>query len=97
MNPKAKAALAHITPIGWLIAMILNGLRKDELTSFYLRQTLGIYLCFILSRFIPEYYIFVWGFLFVFYTYSFIGVVKQSPVPIPFIGNLFQQWFNFIS
>jgi hypothetical protein len=96
MDSKTKSALSHLTPIGWLIALIVNNIKRDSLTSFYLRQTLGIYLCFIMSWFIPEYYIFVWGFLFVLYTYSFIGTVKQSPIPIPLLGNLFQKWFKFI-
>jgi len=97
MDSKTKSALAHLTLIGWLIALSMNRIKNDSVTSFYLRQTLGIYLCFLVSRFIPEYYIFVWGFLFVFYTYSFIGMVKGTAIPIPFLGNLFQKWFKFIS
>ena len=38
MNSKAKAILAHITIIGWIIALILNMKDKDEFTSFYVRQ-----------------------------------------------------------
>lgn len=100
MNPKAKSMLAHLTPIGWLLALGLNHLGKDSkdpLTSFYLRQLAGLYLCFFITRFIPEYYIVVWGFLFVFWVYSFVGTVKALEQPIPFLGTLFQKWFRRIN
>lgn len=96
MNPKIKSVIAHLSPVGWIIALILNKVFTHESTSFFLRQTLGIYICFGLSRLIPDYYIVAWGFFFVFYTYSFIGTVKDNLTPVPFFGNLFQKWFRFI-
>lgn len=96
MKPKTKSILAHLTPAGWLVALVLNIMKKDPLTSFYLRQLLGLYICFFVTRFIPEYYIVAWGFLFVFWTYSFVGTVKGMENPIPFIGDYFQKWFSKI-
>lgn len=97
MNPKAKSMLAHLTPIGWIVALLVNSSKKDPLTSFYLAQSLGLYICFFLTRFIPEYYIIVWGFFFVFWIYSFVGSLKGEENLIPFIGNYFQKWFGKIS
>lgn len=97
MNPKVKSMLAHLTPIGWLLAFILNSIKKDKVTSFYLRQSFGLFICFFTCWFIPEYNIVAWGFVFVFWTYSFVGTIKAIEYPIPFIGNLFQKWFKFIS
>ncbi|HZL09836.1 MAG TPA: hypothetical protein VFC65_07550 [Prolixibacteraceae bacterium] len=97
MNPKMKSMLAHLTPVGWLIALVLNSVNKDSLTSFYLRQTLGLFICFFLSWYIPDYFIIVWGVLFVLWTYSFVGTVKTIEHEIPFIGALFQKWFSRIS
>ena len=97
MNPKLKSMLAHLTPLGWLLALVLNSIQKDQMTSFYLRQLLGIYICFFITRFIPEYYIVAWGFLFVFWTYSFVGTVKGMENTVPFLGTYFQKWFRKIS
>lgn len=97
MNPKFKSMLAHLTPVGWLIALIINSFKKDPLTSFYLRQSLGLYLCFFLTGFIPEYYIIAWGFIFVFYVLSFVGTIRQMEYPVPFLGVYFQKWFSKIS
>jgi len=96
MNPKLKSMVAHLTPVGWLLALILNSIKKDSMTSFYLRQLAGIYICFFITRFIPEYYIIAWGFFFVFWTYSFVGTVKSTENSVPFIGALFQKWFRKI-
>ena len=97
MDPKLKSMLAHLAPVGWLFAFILNNIKKDPLTSFYLRQSLGLYICFLITWFIPDYYIIAWGFLFVLWTYSFIGTVKGMENLVPFIGALFQKWFSKIA
>lgn len=94
MNPKLKSMVAHLSPLGWLLALGLNSLKRDSMTSFYVRQLLGLYLCFFITRLIPEYYIIVWGFLFVLWVYSFVGVVKGIEHTIPFLGPLFQKWFK---
>ena len=92
-----KSMLAHLTPVGWLIAFVANSIKKDPATSFYLRQLLGLYICFFLSRFIPDYYIVAWGFFFVFWVYSFVGTVKAVEHQVPFVGSYFQKWFSKIS
>ena len=97
MNPKVKSFLAHLTPMAWVLALVLNSIKRDPLTSFYLRQTFGLYLCFLLSWFIPEYNIIAWGFFFVFWVYSFVGVVKGIESPVPFVGTYFQKWFKIIT
>ena len=97
MDPKLKSMLAHLTPFGWLLAFVLNSINKDTMTSFYLRQLMGLYICFFLTWFIPDYYIIAWGFLFVLWTYSFVGTVKSAEHLIPFIGALFQKWFQKIA
>jgi hypothetical protein len=97
MNSKNIAILAHLTPIGWLLALIINQANKDKFTIFYLRQTLGVFICFFLTRFIPDYYIIAWGFIFIFWTYSFVGAVKESESLVPFAGIYFQKWFAVIS
>ena len=41
---KGVAIIAHLWWIGWIIALIMNNSNKTELGSFYIRQTLGIFL-----------------------------------------------------
>jgi len=94
MNPRAKSMLAHLTPVGWIIAFFKNSSKKDSITGFYLAQTLGLYICFFLTRFIPEYYIIAWGFIFVFWVFSFVGASKSEENLVPFIGIYFQRWFQ---
>lgn len=97
MDSKAKSMLAHLTPLGWLVALLLNSNKKDPTTSFYLRQSFGLVICFFITWFIPEYHVVAWGFVFVFWTYSFVGAIKAIEYPIPFLGVLFQKWFKLIS
>jgi hypothetical protein len=60
MDGKTKAIVAHITWIGWLIALIVNSSQKDEITSFYIRQLLGIYLFTLVISIIPVLNIIGW-------------------------------------
>ena len=60
MDGKTKAIVAHITYIGWIIALVVNMNEKDEIASFYIRQLLGIYLFSLIIAFIPVINIFGW-------------------------------------
>ena len=42
MDDKTKSIVAHITLIGWIIALVMNQSDKGPNTSFYLRQNLGL-------------------------------------------------------
>lgn len=97
MKPKTKSMLAHLTPLGWLVSFVLNTRERDNLTGFYLAQTIGLYLCFFLTRFIPGYYVIAWAFFFVFWIYSFVGALKGEQNLIPFFGSYFQKWFGKVS
>ena len=46
---KNVAIIAHLTLIGWVIALIMNNGNKTELGSFYIRQVLGIIILALLS------------------------------------------------
>ncbi len=94
MDGKTKAIVAHIYWIGWVIALILNSSEKDEITSFYLRQLLGLFLLSIVLLFIP-----IVGWIaniaiFVFWIISLIGAINGEMKEIPWVGKLFQDWFK---
>ncbi len=96
MDGKTKAIVAHIYWIGWVIALVLNSTEKDELTSFYLRQLLGLFLFSVVIMFIPVINIFGWIITFVFWLISLIGALNGERKEIPLVGNLFQDWFKGI-
>jgi uncharacterized membrane protein len=94
MDGKTKAIVAHITWIGWVIALVLNSSEKDEITSFYIRQLLGLYLFSIVITFIPVVNIFGWIITLVFWIISLIGAINEEQKEIPLVGKLFQDWFK---
>jgi uncharacterized membrane protein len=99
MDAKTKSIIAHITIIGWLIALILNNQNegaKDEMTSFYLRQLLGLYLAGIILTFIP-----IIGWLasivvLIFWIISLLGSLSGDMKKVPLLGDQFQEWFKGI-
>ncbi len=94
MDGKTKAIVAHITLIGWIIALVLNSNEKDEFASYYIRQLLGLYLLGLVLSFIP-----VLGWLlnivvFAFWIMSLIGAVQNEKKETPLVGKYFQEWFK---
>lgn len=91
---KNIALIAHITLIGWIVALVMNNNAKSEFGSFYIRQMLGLMLCGILLSFIP----FVGWILnlgiFVLWIMSLIGAVGGEKKLTPVLGTYFQDWFK---
>ena len=97
MTPQVKAILTHITFIGWIIILIVNSNERDELSSFYLRQTLGIYLIGLIGTIIPVFGVVVWVISFILWVISLVGAIQQDQKPLPFVGDYFQAWFRGIA
>ncbi len=97
MNSQLKAIITHITLIGWIVALILNNSDKDELTSFYLRQTLGIYLLGLLGSLIPALRVVIGIIVLVLWIISLIGAIRQEQKEVPVVGGYFQDWFKGIN
>ncbi len=97
MTPQVKAILTHVTIIGWIVILIINANDKDELASFYLRQTLGIYLIGIIGSIIPALG-FVLGIIaLILWVISLVGSIQQDLKPVPVVGDYFQEWFRGIA
>ena len=104
---KNRAIVAHITLIGWIIAVVQNN-PKNDFASLYIRQMLGLLILAIglqilsmIFMFIPFlglmlYYVFGLGTLGVvaLWVMSLIGAVNGKKEPTPFIGQYFQEWFK---
>jgi uncharacterized membrane protein len=96
MDGKTKAIVAHITIIGWIIALVINSSEKDEIASYYIRQTLGIYLLGIVLSIIPVINIIGWIVVFVFWLLSLLGAIQGELKETPVVGKYFQDWFKSI-
>lgn len=94
MDGKTKAIIAHLWWIGWVIALVVNMNEKDEITSFYIRQLLGLFLASLVLLFIPVLGWLLNIVLFVFWIISLIGAVNGEMKEVPLLGKYFQEWFR---
>lgn len=102
MNAQLKSIIAHITIFGWFIALMLNSTDKEEMASFYIRQTLGIYLLgiigiYVIGRIIPEISLIIALVTLALWVVSLIGAIRKENMEVPVLGKLFQKWFDGIS
>jgi uncharacterized membrane protein len=93
MDARVKAIIAHITPIGWIVALIINSDKKEEYTTFFLRQTLGIYIVGIVLKMIPILGWILSIVVFAFWLVSLIYAIQGDKKIIP-LGEHFQRWFS---
>jgi uncharacterized membrane protein len=93
MDGKTKAIVAHITLIGWIVALVMNSQQKDEFASFYIRQMLGL----IILNFVWIIPILGWivGIIvLVLWILSIIGAASGEQKLVPVVGKYFQDWFR---
>jgi len=92
---KNVAIIAHITIIGWVIALVMNnGEKKTEYASFYIRQMLGLAICAILLSLIPVIGWFTFIAFIILWIMSLIGSLSGEKKLTPVIGQYFQDWFK---
>ena len=101
MDGKTKALVSHLFVIGWIIALIVNSNKKEELASYYIRQNLGfiiVWLGLTILRVLPVVGPAVWAvgsiLLFVGWLMSFIWSIQGEMRPVPWLGDKFQAWFR---
>ncbi len=94
-NSKTVAIVAHLTLVGWIVAIVLNSQNKTELGSFYLRQMLGLFI-FSFIWIIPILGWIIGLLIFVLWIISFVNSLSGKMVPVPVVGAMFQRWFNGI-
>ncbi len=96
MNEQGRtiAIIAHITIIGWIIALVMNNNEKDTFASFYIRQMLGVFLIGVAGSIIPIFNLFIAIFVLVALIMSLIGAVNREKTELPVIGAYFQDWFK---
>ena len=92
---KTIAIVAHLTIIGFLIAFVMNSSNRTELGSFYIRQTLGIFLLTLVG-FIPLIGWFALIAVFILWLISLVGALGGNKKPVFLLGEQFQEWFKSI-
>jgi uncharacterized membrane protein len=102
MDDKTKSIVAHITFIGWIIALVMNQSDKGANTSFYLRQNLGLWLIAVAGSVVGMLTIGIISTVvsvavLVLWILSLIGALGGEQKPSPVVGEMFQSWFKSIS
>lgn len=90
---KTVAIIAHITLIGWVIALVMNNGNKSEFGSFYIRQMLGLIILSFVSI-IPVVGWIVWLVVLVAWIMSLVSAVGGTMKPTFLFGQQFQEWFK---
>jgi len=92
---KNVAIIAHLTLIGWIIALVMNSSNKTEFGSFYIRQYLGFLLLGLLCI-IPFLGFVLAIVLLVAWIMSLISALGGKMEPSFLLGKQFQEWFKGI-
>ena len=100
-NEKTAAIISYFWWIGLLIAFIMNNNVRSRITSFHIRQSIGLSLIsFVLGIFtkfgIEMFASILFLGLFVLWVIGLLSAIKGEEKPIPFVGDLFQDWFKNI-
>ncbi len=109
MDAKTTSWVSYLWWIGWIISLVTSNSTnpKPSLVVFHLRQSFGLLVistCFTILRTMT---LFSFGSLYWVYTILSIGLfvlwiigliaaVQGEEKPVPVLGPLFQQWFQFI-
>ena len=103
MDDKTKSIVAHLTIIGWVIALVMNQTEKGPNTSYYLRQMLGFMIMAIIGSLIFSFIRvpfvgLIWSILMlILWVLSLMGALSGQQKPLPVVGEMFQQVFKGIS
>lgn len=105
---KTVAILAYLTLIGFIVAVVLHGSKKNRLGAFHLRQALGLMITSIVLWFAVMIMAFIpflgwmisicsfvlWLGLFVFWILGLIAAASGQVKELPVVGEHYQKWFK---
>ncbi|WP_293883412.1 MULTISPECIES: DUF4870 domain-containing protein [unclassified Sphingobacterium] len=108
MTSKTASILSYITIIGWLIAYVKRNdiTPKNDLVTYHLKQGFGLFITTVIFNFsmwfvlllVPSLYFinFIGIVLFILFIIGVINAAGEVKKPLPLIGKLFENQFNFI-
>ncbi len=101
---RTTAAIAYLTVIGLIIAIVLNANKRDDFVSFHIRQSVGILFFSIVIMFLTAIpflgvliYIFGGLFLLVLWIAGLINALGGKKQPVPVLGYKFEEWLKDIN
>lgn len=99
-DPKTLAIIAYLTVIGLIVAFVLNNDKKDEFTSFHIKQSLGLIIISLGLFVIGMVPVLGWilsflGSIFLLYLWiiGLINAINHKAKPVPILGDQFKKWF----
>lgn len=107
MDKKTISIISYITIIGWLVAYFSNS-EKSSLAKFHLKQSFGLFLFTLvigilfglLISFVPTLAFLDNAYSIVILVLMVLGILnaaKEEEKPLPVIGSMFVDKFNFIN
>ena len=95
---KTYAIISYLWWIGFLIAYFKNQNERNPLTSFHIRQSLGLLLIqtgvSVIFKYTGPFVSILFLAIFVLWLMGLISAIKGERKLIPFIGESFQEWFK---
>jgi uncharacterized membrane protein len=109
MNKKTLSILSYVTIIGWIVAFVKSKelTPKSDLVTYHLKQGFGIFLVtFVLNIILSVvimtitslYFLSYIGYaLLILWIFGIINAANEQKKPIPVIGKMFEDKFDFIN
>ncbi len=99
---KTLAIVSYLTLIGTLIAFFMNQDKKNEFTSFHIRQALGLWLLQIMLGYVVSGFdnwnitMAFWIGIGILLFYGVFNAIAGKQEKIPLLGDVFQNLFKSI-
>ena len=96
---KTVALISYVWLFGVIIAFYMNNDKKNTFASFHIRQSLGLWLTFMIFGYIAGYFnswmittsfLVFFGLLFLF---GIVNAISGKAIPVPIVGNFYQKIF----
>ncbi|WP_424492947.1 DUF4870 domain-containing protein [Salinimicrobium sp. GXAS 041] len=102
-DAKTIAVIAYLTVIGLIIAFIMNNDKKNEFSTYHIKQSLGLTLFGFGLGIIGMIPFLGWLisflgsiFLLVLWIMGLVNALNNKKEPIPLVGDYFEEWFRNI-
>lgn len=100
---KTIAIIAYLTLIGLVVALVMNGDKKNPFASYHIRQSLGLMLTSLAVSIVSVipfvgWLIGVLAFFVMLYMWimGLMNAVNGREKPLPFLGDKYLEWFKTV-
>ncbi|QQT24509.1 DUF4870 domain-containing protein [Sphingobacterium spiritivorum] len=108
MDKKTLSILSYVTIIGWIVAYLKSKdlQPKSDLVSYHLKQGFGFFILSVVINVALSIIVFIVPalsflsyigiVLFILWIFGLINAVNEQKKPIPVVGKMFEDKFDFI-